>query len=94
MLKQIGNRTYRLARRLVIAALGGSLLVVGVLMLVLPGPAVLVIPLGLFVLGLEFAWARQWLMRIREGIGEEKFVRVISRGRAMAEKIGILRRRG
>lgn len=55
----------RVARKLVIAALGGSVLVVGVAMLVLPGPAFVVIPAGLAILGLEFAWARQWLRRAR-----------------------------
>lgn len=56
----------RAARKLVIAALGGSVLVVGVAMLVLPGPAFVVIPAGLAILGLEFAWARQWLRRVKE----------------------------
>jgi tellurite resistance protein TerC len=34
-------------------------------MVVLPGPAIVVIPLGLGVLGLEFAWARHWLRKLR-----------------------------
>lgn len=56
----------RVARKVVIAALGGSVLAVGVAMLVLPGPAFVVIPAGLAILGLEFAWARHWLRRARE----------------------------
>ena len=36
-------------------------------MLVLPGPAIIVIPLGLAVLAVEFAWARRWLERLRDG---------------------------
>jgi hypothetical protein len=39
----------------------------GVALLVLPGPAMLVIPVGLAILGAEFAWARHWLRRLREG---------------------------
>jgi hypothetical protein len=35
-------------------------------MIVLPGPALVVIPLGLGILGLEFAWARRWLRRAKE----------------------------
>jgi tellurite resistance protein TerC len=37
-------------------------------MIVAPGPAIIVIPVGLAILGLEFAWARHWLRRLREGI--------------------------
>jgi Putative transmembrane protein (PGPGW) len=47
---------------------GGLFLILGVAMLVLPGPAVLLIPLGLAILATEFRWAkkslaicRQWL---------------------------------
>jgi hypothetical protein len=32
-------------------------------MLVLPGPALAVIPIGLFLLALEFQWAETWLER-------------------------------
>ena len=57
--------TYRLARRIAIGVLGGSVLIVGILMIVLPGPAFVVIPIGLGILGLEFAWARSWLAKAR-----------------------------
>ncbi len=59
--------SYRQARRAVILVIGSSVLVIGVAMVFLPGPAILVIPLGLTILGLEFAWARRWLaeMKIR-----------------------------
>jgi tellurite resistance protein TerC len=58
--------TYKWARRIVIAVVGFTVLAVGVAMLVLPGPAIVVIPVGLGILGLEFAWARHWLHKIRE----------------------------
>jgi tellurite resistance protein TerC len=57
--------TYKWARRIVIAVVGFTVLTIGFAMLVLPGPAVLVIPLGLTILGLEFAWARHWLNKAR-----------------------------
>jgi tellurite resistance protein TerC len=41
--------------------LGTGVLLVGVAMIVLPGPAVVVIPLGLVVLATEFPWARRLL---------------------------------
>ena len=58
-------RTYKIAKRIAIGIVGGSVLVVGVLMIVLPGPAFVVIPLGLGILSLEFAWARSWLKKIK-----------------------------
>jgi tellurite resistance protein TerC len=58
--------TYKWARRIVIAVVGFTVLAVGVAMIVLPGPAIVVIPVGLGILGLEFAWARHWLQKIRE----------------------------
>lgn len=58
--------TYVTARRIAITVLGGSLLLVGVVMIVAPGPAFIVIPAGLAVLGLEFAFARRWLRAVRK----------------------------
>lgn len=51
-------------RRLVIGLIGGTLLLIGVAMLVLPGPAVVVIPLALAVLATEFVWAKRWMARV------------------------------
>jgi tellurite resistance protein TerC len=58
--------SYRAARRIVVGVVGGSLVLLGVAMVFLPGPAVVVIPLGLAILGMEFAWARRWLRRLKE----------------------------
>lgn len=65
-LEELATVTYRQARRLVILIVGSTLLLIGVVMLVLPGPAFIVIPLGLSVLAIEFAWARRWLKSLRE----------------------------
>lgn len=42
---------------------GFTVLLAGLAMLVLPGPALAVIPVGLFLLALEFQWAEVWLER-------------------------------
>ncbi len=60
------QRTYRSARRLLILMVGGTITLLGIALLVLPGPAVIVIPVGLAILGAEFAWARHWLRRFRD----------------------------
>lgn len=64
------NVTYRIARRVVIAVIGGTVLLVGVIMLVTPGPGLIVIPAGLAILSVEFAWARHWLRKVREKISQ------------------------
>ncbi|HEX8206463.1 MAG TPA: PGPGW domain-containing protein [Solirubrobacteraceae bacterium] len=49
--------------RWLFVAVGFTVLLAGLAMLVLPGPALAVIPIGLFVLALEFQWAERWLER-------------------------------
>ena len=58
--------TYKVARRIVVGVVGTTVVLLGVAMLVLPGPAFIVIPSGLAILALEFAWARRWLRIARE----------------------------
>jgi uncharacterized protein (TIGR02611 family) len=58
--------TYKWARRIAVCLVGFTVLAVGIAMIVLPGPAVVVIPVGLGILGLEFAWARRWLRKVKE----------------------------
>ena len=56
---------YRVAKRIAIGIVGGSVLILGIAMIVLPGPAFVVIPVGLGILGIEFAWARSWLKKAK-----------------------------
>jgi uncharacterized protein (TIGR02611 family) len=58
--------TYKWARRIAVAIVGFSVLAVGIAMIVLPGPAFIVIPVGLGILSVEFAWARRWLRKVKE----------------------------
>lgn len=46
--------------------IGGTVVGVGVAMIVLPGPAFIVIPAGLGILSIEFAFARRWLRVMRQ----------------------------
>jgi uncharacterized protein (TIGR02611 family) len=56
------QRTKRLLR----IVLGFTLLVMGVTMLVLPGPGWLTIGFSLVILAAEFVWARHLLNRLKE----------------------------
>ena len=68
MIKRVVHLTYKAARRIVVGVVGATVLLIGVVMLVTPGPALVVIPVGLAILSLEFAWARAWLRHLRESI--------------------------
>lgn len=53
-------------KRIFIAIVGGTVVLIGIAMLVLPGPAIVVIPAGVAILATEFIWARRWLERGKE----------------------------
>jgi tellurite resistance protein TerC len=57
--------TLRNAWRLVIFVVGATMLCFGLALLILPGPGIPVVLLGLVVLATEFVWARLWLRRVR-----------------------------
>ena len=62
----MSNIALRLAKRIVISIVGFTVLAIGIAMIALPGPAFIVIPAGLGILGLEFAWARRWLQKVKD----------------------------
>ena len=61
-------KTLKQAKRVIVAVVGFTVVVAGVAMLVLPGPAFIVIPLGLAILATEFVWARNLLKKVKEKI--------------------------
>lgn len=52
--------------RVMVATAGFFVLLAGLAMLFLPGPAILVIPIGLAILSLEFVWAERLLEKALE----------------------------
>ena len=56
---------FRWLKRAVVAVIGFTVLLIGLAMVVLPGPAIVVIPLGLAILATEFVWARRLLDKAR-----------------------------
>lgn len=54
-------------RKIVIAIVGGTVLLFGVIMLVTPGPGLVGIVAGLAILGTEFVFARQLLKKAKAG---------------------------
>ena len=68
MIRRTIHLTYKAARRIAISVVGATIVLLGVVMLVTPGPGLVVIPVGLAILSIEFAWARHWLRKMRESI--------------------------
>jgi uncharacterized protein (TIGR02611 family) len=63
--KELHLQRSRIVRALYVMV-GFTVLLAGLAMLVLPGPAFLVIPIGLAILALEFTWAETMLERAIE----------------------------
>ncbi|PYU91484.1 MAG: hypothetical protein DMG08_15140 [Acidobacteria bacterium] len=59
-------RTVQQVKRFFKIVIGFTLLLLGVVMLVTPGPGWVAIGLGLALLAAEFVWARRLLDRIKE----------------------------
>lgn len=70
MIQETVRISYKVARRIVIAVVGSTVFALGIVMIIAPGPAFIVIPIGLTILGIEFAWARLWLKRLRRTISK------------------------
>jgi uncharacterized protein (TIGR02611 family) len=53
-------------RRIIVAVIGFTVLFIGIALIVLPGPAFIIIPLGLGILATEFVWARSLLQKVKD----------------------------
>lgn len=56
----------RKTKRWIKIVIGMTILALGIALIVLPGPAIIVIPLGLAILATELVWARQLLHKVKE----------------------------
>ena len=65
-------KTVRQVKRLIIAVIGFTVLSIGAVMIVLPGPAFIVIPIGVGILATEFVWARSLLKKVKSGFHKQK----------------------
>jgi len=65
-------KSLKQAKRLVVAVIGFTILLIGVAMIALPGPAIVVIPLGLGLLATEFIWARRLLKSVSDKFRKTK----------------------
>ena len=59
-------------RKLIVTVIGITVVLFGIALIVLPGPAFIVIPVGLGILATEFAWARRAVRRARVMIAKAR----------------------
>jgi uncharacterized protein (TIGR02611 family) len=59
-------KTIKQFKRLIVAIVGSTILLIGIMLIVLPGPAFIIIPLGLSILASEFMWAKKLMDRLKE----------------------------
>lgn len=59
-------QTLKQAKKVIVAIVGFTLIALGILLFVTPGPGWAVIFLGLTVLSAEFVWARRVLKRLKK----------------------------
>ncbi len=60
------TKSLKQLKRIIVAVIGFTVLAIGMVLIVLPGPAFIVIPAGLAILAAEFAWARVLLQGIKD----------------------------
>ncbi len=87
MFRKAVHFTYKAGRRIVVAVAGVTVLLIGVVMIITPGPAFIVIPIGLAILSIEFAWARYWLQRLRTTISRRNLRNLSERAEGHRERI-------
>ena len=87
MMQRTIHVTYKAARRIVIGVVGSTVVILGLLMFIGPGPGLIVFPLGLAILGLEFAWARLWLRKLRRLISNNSLNGRSRRAEAHRERV-------
>jgi uncharacterized protein (TIGR02611 family) len=66
------GKTIKQAKKLIIGVIGFTVLLIGVAMIVLPGPAIVVIPVGLGILATEFVWAKNLLKKVKSTVREKR----------------------
>jgi uncharacterized protein (TIGR02611 family) len=75
----------KIVRRVIVSVIGATVLLIGIALLVLPGPAFIVIPVGLAILATEYTWARRWLRKVRRMASNV----MAGRGRSAPEGPGV-----
>jgi len=72
LMVKTGLERFPKLRKLIVGLIGGTIVLFGIALIVLPGPSTIVIPIGLLILASEFGWARWIVRRGKEAIVEAR----------------------
>lgn len=75
------KRTYKAIKKSVIFVVGVFVMIVGLILIPLPGPGLLVVALGLVILSREFEWAEKHLNKVKKMMND-----VIEKAKKRADK--------
>jgi uncharacterized protein (TIGR02611 family) len=59
---------FKKTKKFIIGVIGFTILLIGIILIILPGPAFIVIPAGLAILATEFAWVGRLLKKVKQQI--------------------------
>lgn len=65
-MEEMINHILKHTKRLIVFVIGSTVLLFGVILVFIPGPAIIVIPIGLAILATEFVWARTLLENAKQ----------------------------
>ena len=66
----------QVGKKILIGTAGFLVLLLGIILIFIPGPAIIVIPLGLAILATQFTWARSLLQRLRDRFPRARRIRI------------------
>lgn len=79
------HNSTKILRKIVIGAIGFPLLIIGIILIPLPGPGLLVCFVALLILSLEFEWTRPYIDKIKT-----EFKKIMNKAKERQEKINKL----
>lgn len=62
------NKTYKALKKIIVFSTGSVVVAAGIVLLVIPGPGLLTIAVGLVILSTEFEWAERHLKSVKKRI--------------------------
>jgi uncharacterized protein (TIGR02611 family) len=68
MAKQ-ARATYQFIRKIIAAVIGIPIIIIGIILIPLPGPGLLICFVGFFILSLEFDWAQPYVQKAKKQLG-------------------------
>ncbi|MBU0460801.1 MAG: PGPGW domain-containing protein [Nanoarchaeota archaeon] len=60
------TKVFKILKQGIVFVIGMTILLLGIALIVLPGPAIIIIPLGVVILATEFVWAKKIIEKMKK----------------------------